>query len=48
MESGKGKYISSQIFNNDFDSHRDGYLYKTVIHLMQYKTVVMKEHSVML
>jgi hypothetical protein len=26
VESGKAKYVFSQFFSNDFDSHRDGNL----------------------
>jgi hypothetical protein len=48
MESGKAKYIFSQFFNIDFDICRDGNLYKTIVHFMQCKIVVMKEHPVML
>jgi hypothetical protein len=48
MESGKEEYIFSNFFSNYFDSCRDGNLYKTVMHSMQSKTVVMKEHPVIL
>jgi hypothetical protein len=48
MEFGKAKYIFSPFFNNDFDNNGEGNLYKIVIHFMQCKTVVIKEHPLML